>query len=140
MIDEEKDVIARDIENISINVIMDSSELSLPLSSTTELTRLYAVAKKNMILLDRCTTITPMGNEIIVMMHPDFKWWADYARKIATSVGKMTQQAQTKELDSKLKLFSEALKGDSDISQELRERLAREMMINAEEVLNDDDE
>jgi len=117
-----------------ISVVMDITDLSTPIATATEMSKLYAEAKKWYNLLVETTHIErdEDGNVVGVNIHPDVKYWFDQMRRIAVDVTKITANVQATSVNQKIDLLNVVLSNSKALPPNVREQIAAAMLKEAE--------
>lgn len=118
-------------------LIPDETSLTAPIAAATELSKMFIAAMSKVQQFQRETweetvqEVLDNGDEIeriIVHENPKLLEWFKEARKIAETIAKLNSEAETKNIDNKLRIMDMFMQDDSPEVKEMRANFIRESM------------
>lgn len=122
-------------------IIPDEAALTVPISASTELSKLYMHAMNQLDRLEQEIWTEEIRDEhdtvIRTITHypHDYKWYLEYSRKIAADISKINATVEAKNIENKLKMMDIFMQTD-EIPKEIKENFVasviRKRVIDAE--------
>lgn len=126
-----------EIQEYFAMLIPDEASLTAPIAAATEMSKMFIAAMSKVQQFQKETWeetiqhITQNGDEIertIVHENPRLLEWFKEARRIAETIAKLNSEAETKNIDNKLRIMDMFMQDDSDEVQEIRARFIQEQL------------
>ena len=118
-------------------LIPDDASLTAPIAAATELSKMFIASMAKVQQFQQETWVETMnhvlenGDEIertIVHENPRLLEWFKEARRIAETIAKLNSEAETKNIDNKLRIMDMFMADDSDEVKDIRASFIRESM------------
>jgi len=118
-------------------IIPDETSLTAPIAAATELSKMFIAAMSKVQQFQKETyeetvqQVLENGDQIertIIHENPRLLEWFKEARRIAENIAKLNSEAETKNIDNKLRIMDMFMQDDSEEVKEMRARFIRESM------------